>query len=386
MVFIIITTLGVCIGMYVQAFPLLLKNDIGATYQDLGNIGVAKFLLYTIVPIFIGILLDRVNNAYLLLIGILLRAVPMFMISISGSIMEMFVWQLIFGASHAFLWPPSESILSRDVKRRKKYIARLVMFYVAGMMMGPLLGALILEATDDNLRLLFQVAAGMMATSLILTYWIRGTRLREKHSRISFKSFAKILHFPTEVTMVILSSALFGLIVTIHPAFLSDRGVDPSPILILFSIYNAACILSMLIVPRLHGHTPIILTVCAVMISVAMAIFIFETSYVLFIVAMALLGSSIYVTYTMCLEVILSRTHRYNHNIMIGSYASVIGTGQVLGALLGGYVAYAFGPVGPYWVFFILGAVITLASVSLHRKRNTKQFDREWNALPSDNT
>lgn len=381
LVFVIITTLGISLGMQAQAFPLLLKNDIGATYQDLGNIGMAKFLPYIVIPIFIGILLDRVNNVYLLLLGILLCVIPLFMISITNSVTEMFIWQLMMGASHSFLWPSSESILSGDIKRRKKYIARFIMCFVAGMMVGPLLGAFILEVSDDNLRLLFQVAGGILATSITLTYWMRHARPKKKHPRISFKSFAKIFHFPMEVVLVMLSSALFGLIIAIHPAFLSDRGVDPSLILVLFFVYGASRMLSMLVVPRLHDHTAITLTACAVMIAVAMAIFVFETSYAYYVVAMALLGTGVSVIYPMCLEVILSRTHRHTHNIMIGSYATVTGTGRVLGPVLGGYVASAFGPVGLYWAFFIIGVVVALASISLHRKRNTNRLDQEWNAL-----
>lgn len=40
--------------------------------------GTAKFLPYIVIPIFIGILLDRVNNVYLLILGILIRIVPLY--------------------------------------------------------------------------------------------------------------------------------------------------------------------------------------------------------------------------------------------------------------------------------------------------------------------
>lgn len=371
--------------MQAQTFPLLAKNEVGATYQDLGNLGTAKFLPYVVIPIFIGILLDRVNNAYLLAFGIMLRVVPLFMISISNSVIEMLLWQLMIGASHSFLWPPSESILSVDAKRRKKYIARLIMFFVAGMMVGPLLGALILEVSDNDLRLPFQVAGTIMAASMILTYWARRAHPEKKHSHFNLKSFVKIFHFPVELALVILSSALFGLLYTIHPAFLSDHGIGASSILILFAIYSASRMLSMLAVPRLHDHAPAALTACAVMITAAMAIFIFETSYVYFIVATVLLGVGISIIYPMCLEAILSRTYRHTHNKIIGSYGSVVGGGWVLGPLLGGYVASTFGPVGPYWLFFILGVAVSLVSVLLHRKRDTDQLgEEELDALPDD--
>ena len=381
--FIIITMVGVSIGMQAQMFPLLVKNEMGATYQDLGNLGTVKFLPVVIIPIFVGILLDRINNAYLLALGILLRAVPLLMISISNSVAEMLLWQLMIGFSDSFLWPPSQAIITTDAKSRKKYVARLMMFFVAGMMVGPLLGALILEVSDDNLRLPFQVAGAMMAASMILIYRMRHVHPQRKHSRLDLRSFVKILHFPAHLALVILSAASFGLLYTIHPAFLSDQGVDTTPILILFAIYSAARMLSMLAAPYLHDHAPATLTSCAVMITAAMAIFIFETSYAYFIAATVLLGIGISIIYPMCLEAILSRTYKHTHNKIIGAYSSVMGAGWLSGPLLGGYVAGAFGPVGPYWLFLVLGAAVSLASLSLHRRQNADQLsEREWDYLP----
>ena len=72
------------------------------------------------------------------------------MISISTSVFEMIIWQLIIGSSHSFLWPAGESLLSTDVRRRKKYIAHMIMIFVGGIMVGPLLGALVLEVSNDD--------------------------------------------------------------------------------------------------------------------------------------------------------------------------------------------------------------------------------------------
>ena len=373
-IFIIIATLGISIGIQAQAFPLLAKTEIGATYQDLGNLGTAKFLPYVIIPIFIGILLDRINNVYLLILGILLRVIPLFMISISTSVFEMIIWQLIMGSSHSFLWPAGESLLSTNARRRKKYIAHMIMVFVGGMMVGPLLGALILEVSDDNLRLLFQISGVIMAMSIILTYWTRHTRPTKRHTSYDLKSFTKIFRFPIVLSLLVLSTALFGLMFTIHPAFLNEQGIDISAILVLYAVYGVSRMLSMLLVPRLHAHAPMALTACAVMITVALAIFIIDTSYFYVVIAMVLLGVGISIIYPMCLEAILSRTDRRIHNKIIGSFASVVGVGWVLGPLAGGYVANAFGSIAPYWLFLIVGAIVSCMSLLLHRKQDASKL------------
>lgn len=216
-------------------------------------------------------------------------------------------------------------------------------------MVGPLLGALILEVSDGDLRLLFQLSGVVMSTSVILTYWTRHTRPpARKHHSIDLKSFTKIFHFPVVLSLLVLSTAIFGLIFTIHPAFLSDSGIDIPAILVLYAIYGVSHMLSMLVVPRIHDHAPAALTTCAVMITAAMAIFIIDTSYISVIMAMVLLGVGISIICPMCLEAILSRTHRRIRNKIIDSFASIVGVGWVLGPMTGGYVANEFGPVSPY--------------------------------------
>lgn len=373
-IFVIIATLGISIGLQVQAFPLLAKTEIGATYQDLGNLGTAKFLPYVVIPIFIGILLDRINNVYLLILGILLRAIPLFMISISTSVLEMIIWQVMIGSSHSFLWPASESLLSADIRRRKKHIAHLIMIFVGGMMVGPLLGALVLEVSDGDLRLLFQIAGVIMTTSVILTFWTRNTHPIKKHTGTDLKSFTKIFHFPVVLSLLVLSTALFGLLFTIHPAFLNEQGIDISAILVLYAVYGVSRMLSMLLVPRIHDHAPMALTACAVMITVALAIFIIDTSYFYVIIAMVLLGVGISIIYPLCLEAILSRTDRRIHNKIIGAFAAVVGVGWVLGPLIGGYAANAFGSIAPYWLFLILGATVSCMSLLLHRKQDASKL------------
>lgn len=166
-----------------------------------------------------------------------------------------------------------------------------------------------------------------MTTSVILTYWTRHTRPTQKHASYDLRSLTKIFHFPIILSLLVLSTGLFGLLFTIHPAFLNEQGIEISAILILYAIYGVLRMLSMLLVPRIHDHAPIALTACAVMITVALAIFIVETSYFYVVIAMVLLGIGISIIYPMYLEAILSRTDRRIHNKIIGSFAAVVGVG-----------------------------------------------------------
>jgi len=50
---------GLSYGMHNPIVPVFAKEAIGASYVDLGVIGLMNFLPYMFIPLFVGILLDK---------------------------------------------------------------------------------------------------------------------------------------------------------------------------------------------------------------------------------------------------------------------------------------------------------------------------------------
>ena len=61
---------GISYGLHGPMLPVFAKNVIGASYTEIGLIGFANFIPYMFIPLFVGLLLDRFNNGYLLSIGV----------------------------------------------------------------------------------------------------------------------------------------------------------------------------------------------------------------------------------------------------------------------------------------------------------------------------
>ena len=55
--------IGISYGLHGPILPVFAKNIIGATYSELGLIGLANFIPYMFIPLFVGILLDRINKS-----------------------------------------------------------------------------------------------------------------------------------------------------------------------------------------------------------------------------------------------------------------------------------------------------------------------------------
>ena len=57
---------GVSCGMHSPEVPVFAREQLAADYWQVGLIGTANFLPFMFAPLFIGILLDRLNKSYVL--------------------------------------------------------------------------------------------------------------------------------------------------------------------------------------------------------------------------------------------------------------------------------------------------------------------------------
>ena len=82
--------------------PTFNKNIIGATYVELGFLGMADTLPYAFIPIFVGFLLYRYNNGRLLTIGIILIVSSFFLLSAAQSLQDVVILLIVSGVGYAF--------------------------------------------------------------------------------------------------------------------------------------------------------------------------------------------------------------------------------------------------------------------------------------------
>ncbi|HXW01915.1 MAG TPA: MFS transporter, partial [Candidatus Nitrosotenuis sp.] len=83
--------IGISYGLHNPIVPIFAKNEIGASYAELGLIGLANFVPYMFIPVFVGILLGRFNNGHLLSLGVVINATSIFLLSVSKSVPEIMV-------------------------------------------------------------------------------------------------------------------------------------------------------------------------------------------------------------------------------------------------------------------------------------------------------
>ena len=357
--------IGVSYGMHGPILPVFAKNVIGATYAELGVIGLANFLPYMFIPLFVGLLLNKFNNGYLLSIGVAINSVSVYLLSIAQSVPEIMGFRVLTGIAHAFFWPPCEAIISNvsKGKSRVRNIATFTGFFTTGFMIGPLLGTVILDSFDLTYRILFEIAAFVLAAAIISSLVVSKNRIKEKHKNFNFSSLKKIIEFREVIIMLLFCTSSFGMILTIFPAFLNDRDMSAVNIELLFFIFGISRVSTLILAGKLAKKTSV--TLITATISISLGLFVAFTSHSIFEFALALLlmGYGFSIFFPLTLEIILSKTRKEMSGTMIGAYETTFGIGWAIGPISAGLISEFFGNDAPYFAFFILGVAVTILAI-----------------------
>ncbi|KEQ56253.1 Quinolone resistance protein NorA [Marine Group I thaumarchaeote SCGC AAA799-E16] len=362
--------IGISYGLHGPILPVFAKNVIGATYSELGLIGLANFIPYMFIPLFVGILLDRFNNGYLLALGTVINSTSIYLLSIAQSVPEIMGFRILTGVAHAFFWPPCESIISNESteKNRVRNISWFTMFFVIGFMVGPLLGTVFLEGLDTTYRVLFQITAFILATALISSILVSRKSVRSHHGHFSFSSIKEMKRFPEVIVLLLFCTSSFGIILTIYPAFLNDNGMTDTDILLLFFVFGISRVVSLALAGKLARKTSQTLIAAVSTISLGLAISAAADSIIMFAVALVLMGFGFSIFFPLTLEIILSKTKKGISGKIIGAYETVFGMGWLIGPTLGGPITQSFGDDTPYLIFCVIGIGVALLAIISRKK------------------
>jgi MFS family permease len=368
--------IGISYGLHGPILPIFAKNVIGASYSELGFIGLANFIPYMFIPVFVGILLDKFNNGYLLAIGAAINSASIYLLSIAQSVPEIMGFRIMTGVAHAFFWPPCQAIISNqsNEQTRVKNISWFTMFFVMGFMIGPLLGTVFLEGLDITYRVLFQITAFILAGAIIFSLLISKKSITNHHETFSLSSIKEMKKFPEVIILLIFCTSSFGIILSIYPAFLDDSGMSDTDILLLYFAFGVSRVISLALAGKFSRKTSHTLIVATIAISVGLAISAVSDSIIMFAIAMVLMGFGFSIFFPLTLEIILSRTSKGISGKIIGAYETVFGIGWAIGPTLGGPIAQSFGNQMLYLVFFIIGIAVTVLAVKCRKKLEPKRM------------
>ena len=368
LVYIIALIVGFSYGIHNPIVPLFAK-DMGASYSDLGVIGFANFIPYMFIPLFVGLLLDRFNKGILLSLGLVLDSVSIYLLSVADSVPQIIIFRTLVGVAHSFFWPPCESIISKSTspQNRVKAISRFMAFFVAGIMIGPLVGSFLLEHFDVSYSMIFQIAAFAIATSLVSSLMLSKDKDVTHNGIISITSAKHLIKFPTVIVILLFCSISFGVFLAILPAFMNERSISESNVELLFFVFGISRLVSLLTSSFLMKKFLTSILLVIISISAGMLMLYYSHSVLEFSVAVLILGFGFSVYFPLTFEIIMRKT-KENVGALIGAYEATFGMGWAFGPLIIGVIANSFGSSIPYLILSVVGLFV-LGFVFLKRKQ-----------------
>ena len=368
LVYIIALIVGFSYGIHNPIVPLFAK-DMGASYSDLGVIGFANFIPYMFIPLFVGLLLDRFNKGILLSLGLVLDSVSIYLLSVADSVPQIIIFRTLVGVAHSFFWPPCESIISKSTspQNRVKAISRFMAFFVAGIMIGPLVGSFLLEHFGVSYGMIFQIAAFAIATSLVSSLMLSKDKDVTHNGIISIASAKHLIKFPTVIAILLFCSVSFGVFLAILPAFMNERSISESNVELLFFVFGISRLVSLLTSSFLMKKFLTSILLVIISISAGMLMLYYSHSVLEFSVAVLILGFGFSVYFPLTFEIIMRKT-KENVGALIGAYEATFGMGWAFGPLIIGVIANSFGSSIPYLILSVVGLFV-LGFVFLKRKQ-----------------
>lgn len=352
---------GVSYGSHAPLVPVFAREEINATYLEIGTIGMANYLPYMFMPLLVGILLDRFNRGIIMSIGIAISASSIFALSLSNTVIEIMMIRSFAGLAHAFFWPAATSIVTSIGNDSVKSISRYTMFWVSGYMVGPLIGSFLFE--NFGFRLLFQYTALIMLVALILAIMVsrKANRNYPKREEYSFKNMLVIMKKNIRVYILVLYySAAFGIVLSVLPAYIKENGINEFYIGILFFIFGLARLLTLPFTHKFANKSIISIIIANISIALAMLIAYSLIEFTSVSLALILFGFSFSVYFPLTLGIATRNVSSDMLGRYVGAYETIFGIGWTTGPVTAGILADAFSSSTPYLIMFIVGMILPL--------------------------
>ena len=263
------------------------------------------------------------------------------------------------GVAHSFFWPPCESIISQSTtpQNRVKAISRFMAFFVVGLMIGPLVGSFLLDYFDVSYRIIFQIAAFAIATSLVASLVLSKNGKGTHTGIISLTSAKHLIKFPAVIAILLFCSVSFGVFLAIIPAYMSERKISESNIELLFFVFGISRLVSLFASNYLMKKFLVSLLLVILSISSGMLMMYYSHSMLEFSIAVLMLGFGFSVYFPLTFEIIM-RKAKDNAGALIGAYEATFGIGWAFGPLIIGVIANSFGSAIPYLVLCVSGLFV----------------------------
>ena len=363
-------------GLGTVSFMLpVYATSIGANYVDLGLMGAFRNVVYTLMTLTIGYLLDRFERIRIY-VGFMI--VSVFVVALFGFMTQvtlLIAWSSLLGFVSAAFWVTASTLTANisPPDMLSQSMGRYNLSWILGFVVGPTAGGLISGAY--GFQTLFLCLAVVIAASVAVV--IKRIRPAIRLGNISGSkgfSFAPLKGLALAYLTLLPFTCILGIYMAIMPGYLKLVGLAPAVVGLLLTLTNGVRGVGFFNAERVIGWgTRRSVSIASILLFIGMIIFSFASSTLEYAVPLVLYGAAAGIMTPLMLDYIAGRCDKGSLGAAMGLHEGIYGVGMVLGPMVGGMVAEAWGP--PYLYRLLAGLALVMLPLAYKLGRNGEPYE-----------
>ncbi|MCK4243445.1 MFS transporter [Candidatus Bathyarchaeota archaeon] len=360
--------MSVIMAFLIPATPLFALT-MGASQFEIGLIGSVGVIVYVILAFTLSGLWDRTGGKTPILLSGAIYSLVCLLTSFIGTTISLIALKVVEGLALSMLWPPIESYVAVENKRKRDVISNFCIAWSSGNVLGALLSGFALEWF--TLPSIFQLASfGAGVITLISFFKLKETeRKKETYENSTFLDLEGKKEILTNFKISWLSMIIYAMgqsmLIALFPAYAEIMGV---PYLIIgFSTFllMGGRTFGFWAFRKIHMKQSILLKLGAALISAGSIVFALTLDFHLIFISSFVIGFGASLLYTITFDRIMT-TSEGKHHLYAGIFEGSIGVGY-LTPIIGGALAESY-LTAPY-ILSSSGALLFLLLLVLNREK-----------------
>jgi len=345
---------SLAMGVVGLVLPLYAAGKLGATYTEIGLIGVMYVVFDIAFSIPAGMLGDRFGRKPFLLAGFLMTSLSFFLYSFCNTVSSLLLVRLYQGAAEAPIWVNMQTAIAEfsEERQRGRAMGLYGTSWAAGFGVGPLLAGWIYPKIGASWSFIGSAVLVLISALPVLLTRFGSTRTSPKRP-----DFQRLLPLCFTTLIYIGVVAIFH---TLLPAY-AVVGLDLTEfqvgtLITLFTIVRGIAFAPLGGLSDKVGAKRMILASIfgSSLVSAALGV---VTGYFGLLMLSFLLALAEGAVYPAVVSSISKIGQRSSPGLVLGIFNSVGMTGWGLFPGIGGVVADAYGPSSPFLMFAIVGII-----------------------------
>ncbi|MEW6222397.1 MAG: MFS transporter [Candidatus Hadarchaeota archaeon] len=345
--------ISLSVGILAIVIPLYAAIDLGASYTEIGLLGVAYVVFNAALSVPVGRIGDRKGRKSFIVGGFLSAAFIFLLYPLSSSVVWLLVLRLAQGAAETPVWVTTQSAVAdfSSAEKRGAAMGSYATFWASGIGIGPIVGGLLYTSVGARAAFLISGCIAFAATAIVTT--ISFPKPKQIKKKVDLRPI-----IPTFLPTV-MYVGFVALLFTLLPVYATKSlGMPEFLVGALVAIYTLVRALLFSPFGKISdrvGHRPIILLGIFIA-SAASAGISLVTGYFFIAVFVIFLSISEALVYP-AVVCMISKGGEGNLGLLMGIFNMVAMIGWGVFSGIGGPLADAFSPAAVFLIFSFVGLV-----------------------------